>query len=74
MATQYKQNYGAMEFGIKTAWDVVDGRTWFNNYRYLADLELEMRRFLKDGNFASFKHHGDLIRDAYFSVVESVGT
>jgi hypothetical protein len=71
--TLYKQNYGALEFGIKTAWDVVDGRTWFDNYRYLSDLELEMRRFLRDEDFASFKHHGDLIHNAYFSVVESVG-
>jgi hypothetical protein len=71
--TMYKHNYGALDLGIKATMHIIDGRTWFHNYRYLVDLELEMRRFLKDYDFACFKHHSDLFRDAHESMVEAVG-
>lgn len=71
-STMYKHNYGALQFGVKAPAHLIDGRTWFNNYRYLVDLELEMRRFLKDEEFSSFKYHGDLFREARDGILESV--
>ena len=71
--TMYKQNFGALELGVKAKAHIIDGRTWFHNYRYLVDLELEMRRFLKDQDFMSFKHHGDLFRRAHEGMLEAIG-
>lgn len=72
--TMYKHNYGALELGVKTRAHIIDGRTWNNNYRYLVDLELELRRFLNGNHFSSFKHHSTLFRDAYASMIEAVRT
>lgn len=71
--TLYKQNYGALHLGVKTPAHVIDGRCWNNNYYYITDLELEMRRFLNDRDFASFTHHGEQFRAALESVKEAVG-
>ena len=70
--TIYKHNFGALQFGIKAKSHIIDGRTWFSNYRYLAELELEMRRFLKDYDFACFQYHSQLFQQAHDSVVEAV--
>ena len=71
--TLYKQNYGAMQLGVKTPAHVIDGRCWNNNYYYIAELELQMRRFLNNGDFASFKFHAELLRESLESVKEAVG-
>jgi len=71
--TMYKHNFGAIELGVKTKTHIIDGRTWNHNYRYLVDLELELRRFLKEYDFSSFRHHPNLFRDAHTSLVESMG-
>jgi len=71
--TMYKHNYGALELGVKTRAHIIDGRTWNNNYRYLVDFELELRRFLNGHQFTSFKYHSGLFRDAHKSMVEAVG-
>jgi hypothetical protein len=70
--TLYKQNFGAME-GIDIKAHVLDGVCWNRNYRYLQVLQSEMRRFLKTGDFTTFKFNGDLFRDALDSAVEAVG-
>lgn len=71
--TLYKQNYGALHFGVKTPSDVIEGICWNNNYRYIKELELQMRRFLNDYDFSAFKHHENYFRDALESVREEVG-
>ncbi|AQQ05675.1 hypothetical protein B0E33_20635 [Roseibium algicola] len=71
--TLYKQNYGALHLGVKTPAHVIDGRCWNSNYYYITDLELEMRRFLNEGDFASFRYHGEQFRAALESVREAVG-
>lgn len=71
--TLYKQNYGALHLGPKTPAHVIDGRCWNNNYYYLSDLELQMRRFLSERDFSSFKYHGNEFRMALASVNEEVG-
>lgn len=71
--TMYKQNYGAIELGVREKAHIIDGRCWNHNYGYLRDLELEMRRFLKDDDFAVFRHHGDLFRDASQNTLEALG-
>ena len=69
----YKHNYGAVELGLSIKADALDGRCWFHNYRYLIDLQLDMRRFLKDRDFQCFRHHAELFQKAHESVTEAVG-
>ncbi|WP_210266360.1 hypothetical protein [Mesorhizobium sp. NZP2077] len=38
--TLYKQNYGALNLGVKTPAHVIDGRCWNNNYYYMTELAL----------------------------------
>jgi len=58
---------------VKTAAHVIDGRCWNCNYYYMTELELQMRRFLNDGDFNSFKFHGDHFRSALEIVKEAIG-
>ena len=71
--TVYKQNYGALQLGVSTKVDVIDGRCWNSNYSYMRDLELEMRRYLTDNDVSVFKYHKDLFGKALQSVLEAVG-
>jgi hypothetical protein len=71
--TIYKQNYGATKLGVKTAAHVIDGLCWNHNYRYMKDLELEMRRFLNGHDFSAFRYHRDLFKNAVDSTTEEVG-
>jgi hypothetical protein len=71
--TMYKHNYGALELGVKTKTHIIDGATWFHNYRYLVELESEMRRFLINYDFDCFKHHSGPFRIAHESVAEALG-
>ena len=71
--TMYKHNYGALELGVTAKAHIVDGRCWFHNYRYLVDLQLEMRRFLNNGDFGCFRFHADLFKKAHDSMIEAVG-
>jgi hypothetical protein len=71
--TVYKQNYGAIKLGVVTPAHVVDGRCWNNNYYYMKDLELEMRRFLNGHDFSCFTHHRDLFRNSLQSAIEAIG-
>jgi hypothetical protein len=68
----YKHNYGATDLGVGEKAHLVDGRCWYHNYRYLKDLELQMRRFLKSNDFGELKYHTDLFREAYGTVAEAV--
>lgn len=70
--TIYKQNYGALKLGIRERSYLVDGRCWFDNYAYLGEMELEMRRFLKAGDFRSFKYHREELEKASDAVAEAV--
>jgi hypothetical protein len=69
----YRQNFGALTLGVNTKAHMIDARCWFSNYYYLKDLELEMRRFLKDHNFAAFKYHSGIIEQSFQTVAEAVG-
>jgi len=71
--TVYKHNYGALKLGIREKAYMVDARCWFDNYAYLSEMELEMRRFLKAGDFRCFKYHRDEFKQAYESTAEAVG-
>lgn len=70
--TMYKHNFGALALGVDTKAHMVDARCWFNNYYYMKEMQLQMRRFLNDHDFACFKHHGDLIKEAYQSIAEAM--
>jgi len=70
--TLYRHNYAALDLGLDTKAHVVDGRCWFNNYYRMKELELEMRRFLNDGDFGSFQHHSELFRKAHESLREAL--
>ena len=71
--TLYKQNYGAFKHGVTTKAHMIDGHCWNDNYRYLKELELEMRRYLNDHEICAFKHHRELFRDTLQSVEEAIG-
>jgi hypothetical protein len=71
--TLYRQNFGALALGVNAKAHMIDARCWVSNYYYLKELELEMRRFLKDHNFDAFKYHGPLIEQSLQSVAEAVG-
>ena len=47
-------------------------RVWFHNYQQLQDLELSMRRYLKERQFMCFKHHGDLLEKSYRELMASL--
>lgn len=71
--TIYKHNFGALQLGISTKANVIDGRCWHQNYYYMNDLQLEMRRYLVSGDFGSFKYHGDMFKTALQSALEALG-
>ena len=53
--------------------DVIDGRCWNDNYYYMKDMELEMRRYLNGSDFSVFRYHADLFRSALESAIEAIG-
>jgi hypothetical protein len=69
----YKQNFGVLAVGVSSKAHMIDPRCWASNLHYLRDMELEMRRFLKDHDFGTFKYHGDLIKQTFQNVTEAVG-
>ena len=71
--TIYKHNFGALQLGVTTNSHIVDARCWYQNYYYMNDLELEMRRFLASQDFGSFKYHGDMFKTALQSALEALG-
>jgi len=71
--TIYKHNFGALQFGVATKTLMVDARCWHQNYYYMAELQLEMRRFLTAQDFSSFKHHGEMFKAALQSALEALG-
>ena len=71
--TIYKQNYGACILGVKAAAHFIDGRCWNNNYYYMKDLELEMRRYLSGDDITAFRFHRELFKNALASTTEEVG-
>lgn len=70
--TLYKQNYGAT-VGLSIKAHVLDGICWNHNYRYLQELQLEMRRFLNAFDYNAFRFNGELFRNGVESVMEAIG-
>jgi hypothetical protein len=71
--TIYKHNFGALQLGVTTKAHMVDARCWYENYYYMNELELEMRRFLASQDFGSFKYHGDMFKTSLESALEALG-
>lgn len=71
--TIYKHNFGALQFGVSTKTIMVDARCWHQNYYYMSELQLEMRRFLTTNDFSSFRHHGEMFKVALQSALEALG-
>lgn len=71
--TIYKQNFGALKIGVGAKAHVIDGTCWNNNYYYMKDLELEMRKFLVGNDFSSFKYNRELFRESLKAAMEAVG-
>jgi hypothetical protein len=71
--TIYRQNFGALELGPSVNADMVNLRCWSSNYHYTKNLELQMRRFLKQGNFSEFDHNSELFRRSLETVLEALG-
>ncbi len=68
----YIKNFGTIEYGVQTRDDMIAPHSWSSNYRYLKELEAQMRRFLNNHNFACFDHHSRLIKKIYESVIETM--
>lgn len=71
--TVYKHNFGALQLGMTTKAHVVDARCWHENYYYMTELQLEMRRFLATEDYNSFSHHGDMFKTTLESALEALG-
>jgi len=71
--TIYKHNFGALRLGVTTKAHMVDARCWHQNYYYMNELQLEMRRFLASEDFSSFKYHGDMFKTSLQSALEALG-
>jgi hypothetical protein len=71
--TIYKHNFGALQLGVAAKSHMIDARCWHQNYYYMTELQLEMRRFLTSEDFGSFKHHGSMFSAALQSALEALG-
>lgn len=63
--TIYRQNYAAQKLGLDLSPDLLSVTTWFNNYRYLQDLQLQMCAFAESGDFSAFRHNASLFAGAW---------
>jgi hypothetical protein len=70
--TLYRQDFGITDLGIGTKFPLVEALCWARNYQYMQEMELEMRRFLKDHDFGVFKYHSQIIRAAFENVEEEM--
>jgi hypothetical protein len=70
--TIYRQSFGALHLNAKTNSAMVDPMCWTKNVGELQDMELDMRRFLADHDFAAFRYHGDNLKRIYESIIEEV--
>jgi hypothetical protein len=71
--TVYKHNFGALKYGVGTKAHMIDAHCWHDNYYYLREMELEMRRYLSSGDISEFKYHAELFRTALRSTIEAIG-
>lgn len=61
--TVYKHNYGALNLGPNLKDDLVNGRTWQDNYLYLNnDLKFRLKRFLRSGDYVDLGKHHDFFK------------
>ncbi len=72
--TMYKHNFGAIDLGTHVKTHLIDGRSWFHNYGYLMNMQLEMRRYLNEGDITSFTDHSDLFRQGLQTTLEAVSS
>lgn len=70
--TLYRQDFGITDLGIAQKFPRVEALCWARNYQYMKEMELEMRRFLKEHDFTVFKHHGELLRTAFQTIEEEM--
>src|SRR5260370_5409521 len=70
--TIYRQNFGALNLNAKTSSAMVDPMCWTKNIGELQNMELDMRRFLAEHNFASFTYHGETLKRISESMIEEV--
>lgn len=60
----YIHNYTAINTGINTKDTLGIAKVWFNNYYYLQQLELEMKKYLKQSDFSCFNYHSELFKQS----------
>jgi hypothetical protein len=66
--TIYRHSYGALRLPITVNSDVVEGRCWSNNYQYMQQMQLNMKKHLNDGDFKHFGKHHEVIKSAYLEM------
>lgn len=71
--TVYKHNYGALDLGPNLRDDLVNGRTWQDNYLYLNnDLKFRLKRFLRSGNYIDLGKHHEFFKKSIDSMISGV--
>ena len=59
----YRQNFGALTFGVREHERSVALRSYASNIYYLADLRAQMEKYVLTGDFDQFKDHASFFRD-----------
>jgi hypothetical protein len=70
--TVYIHNFAAITIGSRINDEMIRPRVWFHNYQQLLDLELSMRRYLKEQHFTCFGYHADLLEKSYRELIASL--
>jgi hypothetical protein len=68
----YQQNYAFLKIGIDASDDFVKSKILSDNYAYLRDLQLAMRRFASTPDFSHFGQYSDLFARAADSLQASL--
>ena len=71
--TQYKHVHASMRFGLTIDVDELEPSCWFDNYRYLRQMEREMRRYAHEKDFNVFQWNANELAQASGSVLGRKG-
>ena len=69
----YRQNFGAAELNLDLRMAQMNNQVSIRNFTYLQQLQTEMRQFLNNDDFDSFKYHGALFSRAVTLLREQLG-
>lgn len=71
--TAYRNNYGALRFGLDADHEFVEGASRKENLYYLRALRNQMYEFSGRGDFGCFQHHGEFLESAQRRMMSVLG-